>query len=72
MRSALVDHVATEVRVQLTRQRRTQAELAARLNLSQPTIARRLNGEVPFDLAELEAMAEWFGLDVEALIRVAA
>ncbi|MGX5770789.1 helix-turn-helix domain-containing protein [Microbacterium trichothecenolyticum] len=49
--------VADAVRAEMARQRITQAELAKALHLSQPAVARRLSGEVPFDLAELDATA---------------
>lgn len=56
--------VATEVRVQMARQKKTQADLAHRLGMNAHTAGRRVRGEVPFDVVELEAVARWLGVPV--------
>ncbi len=53
----LRDLVATEVRSVLARQRVSGSRLAAALGTSQPWVARRLNGEVAFDLDDLQRIA---------------
>lgn len=40
----------------------TQAELADRLNRSQPWLSKRLNGTVPFQMEDLDVLAVVFGL----------
>lgn len=59
--------VGGEVRAELARQRRTQADLAEALGLSAATVSKRLDGSSPFDLVELAAAANWLGVRVDAL-----
>jgi transcriptional regulator with XRE-family HTH domain len=54
--------VAAEVRAWMGRRRVSQTALAKQLGISQAAISRRLNSEVPFDLDELFAMADYFGV----------
>jgi transcriptional regulator with XRE-family HTH domain len=42
-------------------QRKTQAELAARLGISQAAVSRRLSGEVDFRVKEMLIIDEWLG-----------
>lgn len=48
----------------MARQGVTQREIAAAVGLPQPSISKRLAGAIPFDLAELEAVAEALGVPV--------
>ncbi len=64
--------VADEVRAELARQRKTGRELAILLGLSRNSTYRRLNGEIPFDLVELEQITNWLGRDATAIRNVAA
>lgn len=59
--------VAAEVRAEMGRQRKAQADLARALDITIPTAARRLRGEVPFDVIELAVVADWLGVDVQRL-----
>lgn len=59
--------VANEVRAELARQRKTQQELATTLGVNAHTAARRIRGEVPFDVVELEVIAAWLGVPVAQL-----
>lgn len=59
--------VADEVRVEMARQRKTAADLALVLGVTQHTAGKRLNGQSSFTFAELAAAAEWLGLTVSAL-----
>lgn len=45
-----------------------QADLAEVLGLSQAAVSRRLNGEIPFDVTELEKVAERLGTTAAALV----
>ncbi len=51
------ERVATEVRAEMGRQRKSGSWLARALNQSQSAVQRRLQGEHPFDLDELSAVA---------------
>lgn len=57
------DRVASEVRAELARQRRTAGDLATVLGMTPHTAGRRLNGEVPFDVVELVQIGLWLGID---------
>jgi transcriptional regulator with XRE-family HTH domain len=57
------ENVATEVRAEMGRQRKTQAELAQALGITAATAGRRLSGEVPFDLIEIAQAAVWLGVE---------
>lgn len=63
----LADFVATEIRAEMARKKRTGVELARHLGMAQPTISKRLNGETPFDLLELGKVASWLGVPVSSL-----
>lgn len=58
--------VAEEVRVLLARRRISGVQLARRLGMSQGYLSRRLNGVQPFDMDDLEKIAN--GLDVPVSI----
>lgn len=50
--------VAGEIRAELARQRRSQAELAELLGVSKPWLSRRLSGETPLSVADVAVIAE--------------
>ena len=64
--------VGVEVRVALTRRGMTQTDLAQQLGLSQTAISRRLTGEVPFDVEELAATADFLAVEIADLFPVVA
>lgn len=57
--------VSAEVRAEMARQRKTQADLATALGINPATAARRLNAERPFDTEELFRVAAWLSVPVE-------
>lgn len=57
MSKPLAQSVAEEIRAELGRQRKTGTDLARGMNVSQAWVSRRLTGELPFDLVELEQVA---------------
>ena len=59
--------VASEVRGEMARQRKTQQELATTLGVNAHTAGRRIRGEVPFDVVELEVIAAWLDVPVSRL-----
>ncbi len=63
-RQATQDSVAAEVRAELARQRMSGRRAAAALGWTPPYLSRRLSGDVPFDIADLTALARL--LDVPA------
>jgi hypothetical protein len=56
--SSLSETVAGEVRANLARKRRSGRSVALELGWTQPYMSRRLNGDVPFDVNDLAAIAE--------------
>ncbi len=56
----------------MARQRITGTQLAERLGRSQPYVSRRLVGEVPFDLGDLEAIAAELGVPLTKFLAQAA
>lgn len=57
MANTLTTRVAEEVRAELGRQRRSGVWLAAQVGMTQSKFSRRLVGDYPFDLNELERVA---------------
>ena len=55
--SVLVDDVAGEVRAWMARRQRSGANVARELGWTEVYLSRRLLGRVPFDVADLEALA---------------
>lgn len=64
---ALREQVAEEVRALMARRRISGVELGRRLGKSQAFISRRLVGTTPFDVDDLEALAQIFGVPVTSL-----
>ena len=58
---------ADEVRAELARQRRTAADLAAAINVTQHTIGRRLSGTTPFNAIEMVMAARFLGISLAVL-----
>ena len=68
-RSSLPHDVAAEVRAHLARQRLSGRQAAMRLGWTQPYMSRRLTGEIPFDVADLEAIANLLGIPATAFFQ---
>jgi len=56
------------VRARAARNMVTQTELAEALGVSQVAVSRRLRGVVPFDVAELAAVAVLLGCEITELL----
>ena len=56
------------IRAEMARKRKRQADLAALLGIAQSGVSARMNGKVPFDLHELFLIADWLGVSVHALL----
>lgn len=65
---SLVQRVALEVRVLLTRRQLRGADLAAALDVSPASISSKLNGRTPFSLEEVERIAEWLNVPLTDLL----
>jgi transcriptional regulator with XRE-family HTH domain len=69
MASSLAEIVAAEIRAEMGRQRKSQDDLADVLGIARSVISLRLNGHRPFKLAEVELLADYFGVPITSLIR---
>jgi transcriptional regulator with XRE-family HTH domain len=69
MASSLAEIVAAEIRAEMGRQRKSQDDLADVLGIARSVISLRLNGHRPFKLAEVEQLADYFGVPITSLIR---
>lgn len=54
---SLADHVAGEVRAELARQQRYGTWMAKQMGMTQSAWSRRVTGDLPFDIDELERVA---------------
>ena len=63
-----VERVAANIRAELARKGISQADLAATLHKSQPTVSRRLLGRVPFSVDELDIIAGVLGVPMAELV----
>ncbi|MDZ7886563.1 MAG: helix-turn-helix transcriptional regulator [Mycobacterium sp.] len=59
--------IASTVRAELARQRKSQLSLQNRLNISRTSMYRRMRGESQFDAHELVIIADYLGLSVADL-----
>lgn len=67
---SLVQRVALEVRVLLTRRQLRGADLAAALDVSPASVSAKINGRTPFSLEDLERIAEWLNVPVTDLLGI--
>ena len=64
----LNNKVAAEVRAALARFQLKQSDLAVVLGITQTQVSRRLRGEVPFTLRDVEVVAEWLSTSPAVLL----
>lgn len=62
--SQMVDNI----RAEMSRRRKTQAELASLLGMAQSGISQRMNGKVPFDVEEIYSIALWLDVPITTLL----
>jgi transcriptional regulator with XRE-family HTH domain len=55
-------HIAAAIRAELGWQNLSQAHLASALGWTEAYLSRRLTGQVPFNLAEIAAIADQLGV----------
>lgn len=65
---ALREAVAAEVRAEIARHSSSGVALARALNMSQSALARRLSGDMPFNIDELDAIARHFDVPITDLL----
>jgi transcriptional regulator with XRE-family HTH domain len=56
--------VVEEIRALMGRRRVSQKQLGDALGLAQPTMSKRMNGKIAFDLNELDAVAAFFDVSI--------
>ncbi|WP_415131755.1 helix-turn-helix domain-containing protein [Microbacterium sp.] len=66
-RETTVGYVAGEIRAHAARVGLSGRQLAARMGRSQPWMSRRLTGEVPFDVQDLDDVAAVLGINPRVL-----
>jgi transcriptional regulator with XRE-family HTH domain len=71
MTDVLRASIAAAVRAEIARHQKTQREVALVLGLPQPSVSKRLLGEVPFRAEEIAAIAAWLGVDPSTLLPAA-
>jgi antitoxin component HigA of HigAB toxin-antitoxin module len=64
----LAEQVAAEVRAHRARHNRTTNDLAAHLGLSHSAVRRRLTGQIPLTLTEVDTIATWLNVSPSALL----
>jgi transcriptional regulator with XRE-family HTH domain len=68
--ASLRARTAEEIRAVLGRRRMSESALARAIGASQAYVWRRLSGEIPLDLDDLEKIAAALSVDVSALIPI--
>jgi transcriptional regulator with XRE-family HTH domain len=68
MTTEINEAVAANLRAEIARRKRRQADLTDVWGISQMGVSRRLAGSVPITAGELQAAAEWLGLDMADLM----
>lgn len=64
----LNEHIAAEIRAELGRANISQAEFAPRIGLTSSSLSRRMNGEIPWNIDELELVAQELGVELGQLM----
>jgi transcriptional regulator with XRE-family HTH domain len=60
--------VAAVVRAEMAARSRSARDLADLLDVTEPTVAARLEGQTSFDLVEVEQVAAWLGIPLSELL----
>ncbi|QDF17489.1 helix-turn-helix DNA-binding domain protein [Gordonia phage PhrostedPhlake] len=67
--ASLAQRVAGNVRAEMARIGYSQSALARKMNRTQQYVSRRVSGYVPFDVAELDEIAQILGVPIESFFR---
>lgn len=72
MSTSLAEHVRGQIKAEMARRDLTIEGLAGRLEVSTMWVSRRLRGQTPIAVSELERIADALGLPVESFLERAA
>lgn len=64
--------VAANLRAEIARRQKRQADLAAIWGVSPMAVSRRINGAVPISADQIASAAKWLGVPTAALLEGAA
>jgi hypothetical protein len=64
----LDERVPAEIRAEMAFQQKTVVELAGVLGVSRQSARRRYDGDMPFALNEVEAIAEWLNIERSQIV----
>ena len=67
-KDSLAERVAAEIRAEFARRRRSGADYARHIGVTDKTVYARLTGERGYDLDELEAVCAWLGVDPAEIV----
>jgi transcriptional regulator with XRE-family HTH domain len=67
----LISYVGRGIRVELARRARSMSDLARALDVTPPTLSRKLAGVQPMTLDDIDRIAEQLGISGVGLIRLA-
>lgn len=66
--STPTERVASNIRAEMARRKRTQAQLAGALGLTRSSMHRRMTGEQALNVDELHVIASFLGVSVATLL----
>ena len=62
------EQVGANIRAELARQKKTQAQLADVWGLNQASVSKRMAGTVPVAVTEVAKVADWLGVPMSRLM----
>ena len=62
------EQVAANIRAELARQKKTQAQLAEVWGINAASVSKRMSGAVPVDVNEVQMAAGWLGVPLSRLM----
>lgn len=68
MTNSLPVDIATEVRAEISRQKKPQRELAEILGISQQQVSERVRGDVEWRISELVRVARWLDVPLASFV----
>lgn len=68
MTKELASDIAAEVRAEISRQKKTQIQIAEQLGMTQPQISERMRGVTEWRISELVRLAEWLEVPLDHFV----
>lgn len=62
------DTLGANIKAEMARRGATQEQLAELLGVSQGQVSRRLNGEITFNVVEVDQIATWLRVEITDLV----